>query len=56
MILIEDVIGTYKRTLYGTKGEVVAVVVDRGNVLIVENVKGERYAVKKEKVKWQGTE
>lgn len=33
---------------YGSKGEQVTVLSDKGNVLIVENKKGNRYPVKRE--------
>lgn len=35
---------------FGNKGEEVNIISDHDNILIVENIKGERYPVKKEKI------
>lgn len=35
---------------FGSKGEEVRIISDHDNILIVENIKGVRYPVKKEKI------
>lgn len=53
--LKEDVYSYFKAgrktcQLYGTSGEKVTVISDRGNVMIVENEKGAKYSVLTEKL------
>lgn len=50
-LLSDDIISTFhKLKPYGKKGEKVKEVSDHGNVLIVENLKGERFPVLKSKL------
>ena len=53
LTLISDAPNHFKKIPYGKEGEKVKLIATYGNILIVENKEGNRYPVKKEKVKYE---
>lgn len=50
MILINDIVGSFKRTTYGKAGDQVTKISTHGCVLIVEGKSGDRFPVTSEEV------